>query len=81
VCERCLLVSALTVLLRGRKEEKRWARAEADPIKLLEAAVLASGRLSEEQLEAARSSASAAVRAAVDFAVASPPPPRPRTIA
>ena len=28
---------------RGRKDEKKWARAEADPIKLFEADEAASG--------------------------------------
>ena len=62
--------------LRGRKDEKRWARAEADPIKIFEAAVLGEGRFTEEQLEQARARATAVVKQSVDFAAASPPPPR-----
>jgi len=61
---------------RGRKDEKRWARAEADPIKLFEAEALAQGLLSEDQLDAARARASATVQQALAFAAASPPPPR-----
>ncbi|CAM9197583.1 unnamed protein product [Ascophyllum nodosum] len=60
---------------RGRKEEKRWARATQDPIAIFEAQAVESGTFTEEELKAAKKRAGAAVKAAVDFADASPPPP------
>jgi hypothetical protein len=69
-------VVMVMVMDRGRKDEKRWARAEADPIKIFETAALSEGRFTEEQLEQARARASAVVKQSVDFAAASPPPPR-----
>ena len=57
---------------RGRKAEKTWARAEADPLKLFEAAK----RLPDDVLADAKARASAVVKDAVAFAKASPPPPR-----
>mmetsp|Transcript_21020 Transcript_21020/g.66030 ORF Transcript_21020/g.66030 Transcript_21020/m.66030 type:complete len:785 (+) Transcript_21020:47-2401(+) len=53
---------------RGRKAEKKWARAECDPISIFEAQ---HGVLDEQKAEA-----KAAVKRAVDFAKNSPPPPR-----
>jgi TPP-dependent pyruvate/acetoin dehydrogenase alpha subunit len=38
---------------RGRKEEKKWARAEADPIKIFERFAEESGKLSSDEMEAA----------------------------
>ena len=61
---------------RGRKEEKKWARAEADPIKLFEESALSTGAFTEQQLDAARARATAVVKKAVEFATASPSPPR-----
>ena len=57
---------------RGRKAEKKWARAEADPLKLFEA----TGALGDDALKARKDAASAVVKGAVAFAKASPPPPR-----
>eukprot|EP00640_Fibrocapsa_japonica_P000566 CAMPEP_0113943642 /NCGR_PEP_ID=MMETSP1339-20121228/26943_1 /TAXON_ID=94617 /ORGANISM="Fibrocapsa japonica" /LENGTH=806 /DNA_ID=CAMNT_0000948579 /DNA_START=83 /DNA_END=2503 /DNA_ORIENTATION=- /assembly_acc=CAM_ASM_000762 len=57
---------------RGRKEEKLWARAEADPIKIFEAMDL----LSEEERNQIRADVKARVAADVKFAADSPPPPR-----
>jgi len=37
---------------RGRKEEKKWARANEDPIKRFEDEVLASKAMTEEELKA-----------------------------
>jgi pyruvate/2-oxoglutarate/acetoin dehydrogenase E1 component/TPP-dependent pyruvate/acetoin dehydrogenase alpha subunit len=56
---------------RGRKDEKRWARAEADPIKLFEASALADGL----DLDGATKAAKAVVKQALDFARDSPAPP------
>jgi len=56
---------------RGRKEEKRWARAECDPIKLFEASEAAEGL----DLESATKKVKAQVKAALDFARDSAPPP------
>lgn len=60
---------------RGRKEEKKWARAEMDPIKEFEEWAKTTGSVSEKELTNAKKSAQAEVKAATDFALASPPPP------
>lgn len=57
---------------RGRKEEKKWARAEADPIKLFEAA----GVLSEAEMEAVKAEVKAEVQRCMEFGKKSEPPPR-----
>lgn len=57
---------------RGRKEEKKWARAEADPLKLFEL----EGLLSDEEIEKVKAEVKAEVAAMVNFAKESPPPPR-----
>merc|ERR1719149_418323 len=54
---------------RGRKDEKKWARAEADPIKLFEADEAASGL----DLDGALKSVKAVVKQSLDFARESPP--------
>ena len=57
---------------RGRKAEKTWARAEADPLKIFEAL----GVLPDDVLSDRKAKASQVVKDAVAFAKASPPPPR-----
>ncbi len=57
---------------RGRKAEKKWARAEADPLKIFEA----TGALPQDVLDDRKKKASAVVKEAVAFAKESPPPPR-----
>merc|ERR1711968_389806 len=57
---------------RGRKAEKKWARAEADPLKIFEA----TGELPQDVLDDRKKKASAVVKEAVAFAKESPPPPR-----
>ena len=57
---------------RGRKAEKKWARAEADPLKIFEA----TGALPQDVLDERKKKASAVVKEAVAFAKESPPPPR-----
>ena len=57
---------------RGRKQEKAWARAEADPIKIFEE----SGVLSAAELETCKENAKATVKQSIDFATKSEPPPR-----
>lgn len=61
---------------RGRKEEKKWARNEHDPIKLFDETSVKSGVLKEADLEKARAAALKTVKAAVDFATKSSPPPK-----
>lgn len=61
---------------RGRKEEKKWARAEADPIKIFEAEALASKEFTQEELDASKHKMSDIVKKSVDFATKSAPPPR-----
>jgi pyruvate/2-oxoglutarate/acetoin dehydrogenase E1 component/TPP-dependent pyruvate/acetoin dehydrogenase alpha subunit len=60
---------------RGRKDEKKWARQEQDPIKRFEDSMVASKRLTAEELAAVKKSVQAQVKAAVNFADASPMPP------
>ena len=60
---------------RGRKEEKKWARAEADPIKIFEEYALKSTLFTEAELEVSKKKMAAIVKASVDFSLASPPPP------
>jgi len=59
---------------RGRKSEKKWARAEADPIKILEQTLEAQGVIAS-QLDEIKKSQKARVDKAVEFAKASPEPP------
>lgn len=61
---------------RGRKDEKKWARAEADPVKIFEDRALAAKTFTAEELEGAKKRINAVVKEAVDFATKSPPPPR-----
>ena len=61
---------------RGRKDEKKWARSEADPIKIFEENAVRASKLKEEDLQAARDRAMKTVKAAVDFATKSSPPPK-----
>merc|ERR1719261_1758932 len=56
---------------RNRKDEKRWARAECDPIKIFEQSSDA-GRV---DLKAETKKAQEEVKRALEFADASPPPP------
>ena len=57
---------------RGRKAEKKWARAECDPIKLFESSPAAEGLALDE----ASARAKEEVKRSIDFAKASDPPPR-----
>jgi 2-oxoisovalerate dehydrogenase E1 component len=61
---------------RGRKDEKKWARSEADPIKIFEETSVNSGLMKDAELEAARDLSMKAVKSAVDFATKSAPPPK-----
>lgn len=61
---------------RGRKDEKKWARAEADPIKIFEDLAQGRGWLSAEELEAAKQRMQSVVKQSVDFATQSAFPPR-----
>lgn len=61
---------------RGRKEEKKWARAAADPIAIYEKLAVESGIATAEELDAIKKKVAAEVKASVDFALKSPPPPR-----
>jgi len=56
---------------RGRKAEKTWARAEADPIKIFEKTPVAE----RIDLASATATAKAEVKRALEFAKASDPPP------
>ena len=59
---------------RGRKQEKKWARAEADPIKIFEEQFLASGG-AQEELDAVKDAVTKEVKAATEAAKAAPFPP------
>ena len=60
---------------RGRKEEKRWARSEADPLKIFESFALESNLFTNKEIEEAKDNSHQIVRKAVEFAMKSPPPP------
>jgi len=60
---------------RGRKDEKKWARASADPIVNFEQVAVESGIATQEELDAVKKEQQAAVKAAVKFAGDSPFPP------
>lgn len=60
---------------RGRKDEKKWARAECDPIKIFEQSATEAGKFTMEELESTRKATMQTVKAAVDFASKSSPPP------
>lgn len=55
---------------RNRKDEKRWARAACDPIKIFEE----SADVTRVDVEGCTSRAKEEVRKALEFANASPPP-------
>lgn len=57
---------------RNRKDEKRWARAACDPIKIFEE----SADAARVDLAACTAKAREEVRKALEFANASPPPPK-----
>ena len=60
---------------RGRKDEKKWARASADPIVNFEKWALESGTFTQEELDACKKEQQAAVKGAVKFSEESPFPP------
>lgn len=60
---------------RGRKQEKQWARQEADPITLFEEYAIANKIATQEELDERRAAAQNTVKEAVKFADASPMPP------
>ncbi len=60
---------------RGRKDEKKWARAEQDPIKIFEEKYMSDGTFTEAELKEAKSKIQSKVKEAVSFADASPMPP------
>ncbi len=59
---------------RGRKSERRWARAEQDPIKIFEEQMAKTGELSETELTEVREEVKSSIRKAVNFARDSKPP-------
>lgn len=61
---------------RGRKDEKKWARAEADPITLFEDYAVQSGLFSKAELDLAKAASMDIVKKSIAFANSSPPPPR-----
>jgi len=61
---------------RGRKQEKTWARAETDPIKIFEEYAAQSGEITPSELDHHKKAASNTVKTSVDFALKSPMPPR-----
>lgn len=61
---------------RGRKDEKRWARFEADPIKLFESFAIENSILSENDIATAKADSNRIVKASVEFATKSKVPPR-----
>ena len=60
---------------RGRKDEKKWARASQDPIKIFEEKMMREGKLTEKELSDVKKKVQVRVKEAVSFADASPMPP------
>ncbi|CAM9465295.1 unnamed protein product [Chrysoparadoxa australica] len=60
---------------RGRKDEKKWARAEQDPIKLFEERVAASGQLTKDEMQAVSNTVKGQVKDIINFALNAPAPP------
>ena len=50
---------------RGRKDEKKWARAEQDPIKIFEKMVLVENKITQEELDSHKKSIVDKVKEAV----------------
>ncbi len=61
---------------RGRKDEKKWARNEADPIKIFENYVIEKKIFKEEELDHYRKLSQQRVKQSVEFATKSLPPPK-----
>lgn len=59
---------------RGRKDEKKWIRAEGDPLKIFEEKATSAGLVTSEELEAGKKAMGAIVKKSVEFALASEPP-------
>ena len=60
---------------RGRKDEKKWARAEQDPIKIFEDAMAEQGKLTKEEMDEKKKEVTKRVKEAVKFADESSQPP------
>ena len=52
---------------RGRKDEKMWARAEQDPVRIFEEKYTSRGVFTEDELKAARKEVMAKIKEAVQF--------------
>jgi TPP-dependent pyruvate/acetoin dehydrogenase alpha subunit/pyruvate/2-oxoglutarate/acetoin dehydrogenase E1 component len=61
---------------RGRKDEKKWARNEADPIKIFENDITSKGIATDHELEELRKRSNHIVKNSVEFALKSSPPPK-----
>jgi len=59
---------------RGRKFEKKWARAEADPIPIFEQYLAEKGIATEDEIAAVKKTATAMCKDSVKFATDSPAP-------
>jgi len=60
---------------RGRKQEKSWARENADPIPIFESELIERGIATREELDAIKARANKECKDAVKFANESPAPP------
>lgn len=60
---------------RGRKEEKKWARNDADPLKIFEEFAVSQGLATNDELSERKKKAQAVTKASVDFSLNSPMPP------
>ncbi|KAJ1485364.1 pyruvate dehydrogenase [Baffinella frigidus] len=59
---------------RGRKFEKKWARAEADPIVIFEKYLADNNIATQDEIDAVKKTATGMCKDAVQFATDSPPP-------
>merc|ERR1711871_687817 len=60
---------------RGRKEEKKWARSDADPLKIFEEYALSQGLATEDELSERKKKSQAITKKSVDFSLNSQMPP------
>merc|ERR1711968_434928 len=60
---------------RGRKDEKKWARTDADPLKIFEEYALSEGIVTDDELTDRKKRAQGITKKSVEFSLNSPMPP------
>merc|ERR1711968_35577 len=60
---------------RGRKDEKKWARTDADPLKIFEEYALSEGIVTDDELSERKKKAQTISKKAIDYSLNSAMPP------